>query len=54
MMSIGEFDIGLTENPLVDIFLYSHHLSSWFCFDVVRPRRNSVLVTHESQMVKKT
>lgn len=36
MMSIGEFGIGLTENPLVDIFLYSHHLSSWFCFDVVR------------------
>ena len=52
MMSIGEFGIRLTENPLVDIFLYSHHLSSWFCFDVVR--RNSVLVTHESQIVKKT
>lgn len=47
----GEFGIGSTENPLVDIFLYSHHLSSWFLGFV---RRNSVLVTHESQMVKKT
>ena len=47
----GEFGIGSTENPLVDIFLYSHHLSSWFLGFV---RRNSVLVTHESQMVKNT
>ena len=27
-------------------FLYSHHLSAWYCIDIVR--RNSVLVTHGS------
>ena len=25
---LGEFDIGSTNNPLIDIFLYSHHLSA--------------------------
>ena len=25
----GEFDIGSTNNPLVDIFPYSHHFSAW-------------------------
>ena len=36
--------IGSINNPLIDIFLYSHHLSAWYCVDIVR--RNSVLVTH--------
>ena len=35
-------------NPLIDIFLYFHHLFAWYCIDVVR--RNSVLVTHGSEM----
>ena len=29
-----------------DIGLCSHHLSAWYCIDIVG--RNSVLVTHES------
>ena len=28
--------IGSTNNPLIDTFLGSHHLSSWFCIDIVR------------------
>ena len=40
----GEFSIRSTNNPLIDLFLYSHHLSAWYCIDIVR--RNSVLVTH--------
>ena len=35
--------------PLVNIFLYSHHLSAWYCFDMVR--RNFVLITHGSLRV---
>ena len=35
-----------TDNPLIDIFLYSHHLSAWSCIDI--KRRNSVLVTYGS------
>ena len=34
------------ENPQTYIFLYSHHLSVWYCIYIVR--RNSVLVTHGS------
>ena len=34
----------------MDIFLYSHHLSSWYCVDIVR--RNSILVTHGRWRVK--
>ena len=41
---------GSTSNPLTDIFLYSHHLSAWYCIDIVR--RNSVLVTYGSLRVK--
>ena len=29
---------------LIDIFLYSHHLSAWYCINIIR--RNSVLVIH--------
>ena len=39
-----ELSIGSITNPLIDIFLYSHHLSAWYCIDIVR--RNSVLITH--------
>ena len=42
----GEIGIGSTNNPMIDISLYSHHLSAWYCIDIVR--RNSVLVTHGS------
>ena len=34
----------LLENSWTYISLYSHHLSDWYCIDIVR--RNSVLVTH--------
>ena len=34
--------MGSTNHPQIDIFLYSHHLSGWYCIDIVR--RNSVLV----------
>ena len=35
---------------MTDIFLYSHHLHTWYCTDILR--RNSVLVTHGSERVK--
>ena len=38
----SEFGIGSTNSPLVDIFLYSQHLSAWQWTDVVR--RCSILV----------
>ena len=43
-LMLGEFCIGSTDNPSIDICLYSHHLSAWYCIDIVR--RNSVLVNH--------
>ena len=45
-----EFGTGSTNHALIDIFLYSHHLSVWYCIDIVR--RNSLLVTHGSERVK--
>ena len=42
--------IGSTNYPQIGIFLYSHHLSSCYCNDIVR--RNSVLVTHGSEQGK--
>ena len=41
-----EFSIGPTDNPLIDIFLYSHHLSPWYCVDIIT--RNSFVVMHGS------
>ena len=38
------------KNPPIDIFLYSHHLSTGDCIYIVR--RNSVLVTVGSERVK--
>ena len=43
-VSSEKLDIGSTYNPLIDIFLYSHHFSAWYCTDIVE--RNSVLVTY--------
>ena len=40
------------ENPLIDIFVYSYHLSAWFCIDFVT--RYSVLVTHGAQGLKQS
>ena len=34
----------------MDIFIYSHHLPSWYCVDIVR--RNAILVTHGRWSVK--
>ena len=30
--SFGEFGIGSTKNPQIDIFLNSHYFSAWHCF----------------------
>ena len=30
-MLFREFIIELTNYPQIDIFLYSHHLSGWYC-----------------------
>ena len=32
---VGKFGIGSTYNPIIDIFLYSHHLSAWYVIDNV-------------------
>ena len=40
--------MGSISNPIIDIFLYSHHLSARYCIDVAR--RNSSLVTHGSEV----
>ena len=42
----GEFGIRSIRNPIIDFFLYSHHLSALYCIDIVM--RNSVLVTHRN------
>ena len=39
-------ELGSTNYPLADIFLFPHYLSAWYCNDIVR--RDSVLVTHGS------
>ena len=36
--------------PYLRFFLYSHYSSAWHCIDIVR--RNSVLVTHGSYMLR--
>ena len=46
---LEEFCIGSNINPLIDVLLYSHHLSPWYCIDIVR--RNSVLVIPGSERV---
>ena len=44
------FFIVLTNKPLIDVFLYSHHSCAWNCIYFVR--RNSVLVTHGYTMIR--
>ena len=34
ILKIEEFVIRSTNNPLIDIFLYSHHLFAWCCIDI--------------------
>ena len=34
ILTIKEFGIGSTNNPLIDIFLHSHHLFAWCCIDI--------------------
>ena len=43
-VSSEKLGIGSANNLSFDIFLYSHHLSAWYCTDIVR--RNSFLVTY--------
>ena len=50
MMWVREIGIGSIENPLIDIFRYSHHLSAWHCIEIVR--RNTVLVIHRSKSLQ--
>ena len=50
IMSVWEFSIGSISKPIIDIFLYSHHLSARYCTDIVR--RYSALVTHSSLKIK--
>ena len=47
---LGEFGFGSTNDLLIDIFLHSPYLSSWYYLDIVR--RNSVMVTRGSKRVK--
>ena len=49
-MLVRAFGIRSTNNPLINIFLCSHHLSAWYCIGFVR--KNSVLVTHGSLRVE--
>ena len=44
-MLVGEFVVGSISNPVIDIFLNSHHLSGWYCIYIARI---SFLVTHRS------
>ena len=39
-------------NPLIDIFVYSYHLTAWYCIDIVS--KNYVLVIHGSLRVKQS
>ena len=48
---LGEFGFGSTNNPLIDIFFFSHYLSAWYHVDTVR--RNSILVTHGNLSVNR-
>ena len=38
VMLVGESGIGSTYNPLIDIFIYSHHLSAWYCIDIIKEK----------------
>ena len=38
VMLVGESGIGSTYNPLIDIFIYSHHLSTWYCIDIIKEK----------------
>ena len=43
-VSSENLELRLINNSLIYIFLYSHHLSAWFCIDIVR--RNITLITY--------
>ena len=49
--NVSHMIIRSTGNPLIDIFLYSHHLYGLYCIDIVR--RNYVLLTSGSYRVNK-
>lgn len=48
---LGEFGMGSADNPELIFLLYSHHLSAWFCADILE--RNSVFVTLGGLRVKR-
>ena len=37
----GEFNIGLANNPLIDIFLYSHYFVIVFPFQILFKKNNN-------------
>ena len=45
-MLVWEFGIGAPNNPLIDIFLCSHLISTRYFINIVG--KNSVLVAHDS------
>ena len=47
---VEEVGIWSMDFPVIDMFLYSHHLSLWYCVVIIR--RNTVLVTLGSLNVK--
>ena len=47
---VGEVGIWYMDFPVIDMFLYSNHLSVWYCVVIIR--RNTVLVTLGSLNVK--
>ena len=50
LFELGEFGIRSTNHLLIDVFLHSHHLSAWYCIDIVM--RKSVLVTNKGWKFK--
>ena len=49
VMSVRRICIWSTNNPIIDIFLHSHHFSGWYFIDIVR--KYSFLVIHASDTV---
>ena len=45
-VNLEKFGIGSTDNPLIDILLYSHHFYAWYCIHIVR--RISLFVTQSA------
>ena len=40
-------------NPIIAIFLYSHHLSAWYFMDITR-KNSDLMILHQWQIVSNT